>query len=121
MRYCPQCSSEYENTIQKCSDCNVDLVPYNKVEKDRDTENYVEVYVTNQKMEMDLLRDLLEKNNIHCTVRDLHMSSLPMNIGEMAEIRIEVAQHDEGKAKELIQEMISSGFISDTGEFIDED
>ena len=120
MLYCPQCRSEYEDTIKKCSDCNVDLVEHVKLKKELDTEDYVEVYVTNEILEMELIQDLLKKNDIHCTVRDLHMSSLPMTIGEMAEMRIEVAKHDEKKAKDLIEEFITSGVSSDSGDLLED-
>ncbi len=119
MLYCPQCRSEYVDTIKKCSDCNVDLVEHVQLENKLDTEDYVEVYVTNEILEMELIQDLLNKNEIHCTVRDLHMSSLPMTIGEMAEMRIEVAKHNEKKAKDLIEELITSGVVSDS-DIIDE-
>ncbi len=63
MPYCPECKSEYEEGILKCSDCGAALVPQLEEEQEEvhfPDETYTLVYVSNQIIDVDMVKANLD-------------------------------------------------------------
>ncbi len=76
-----------------------------------------EVYLSYDAMEADLIKGLLEDNDIPCFIRDMTITPYPMSIGRFAEKRVSVDKDDVEKAVQLIRDAISDGYISSEGKF----
>lgn len=83
--------------------------------------NYVEIYLSYNEIEAELIKGLLEEKGISAMVRAMLISPYPINIGRFAEKRIAVPEHKIKEAKELINQAITDGFlIREEGKFKDE-
>ena len=82
--------------------------------------NYVEIYLSYNELEAELIKGLLEEKGISAIVRAMQISPYPINIGRFAEKRIAVPEHKIEETKELINQAISDGFlIREAGKFKD--
>jgi len=68
-------------------------------------------------IEADLIKGLLEDNDISCFIRDMTITPYPLSIGKFAEKRISVDRDDVEEATRLIRDAISDGYISSEGKF----
>ncbi len=79
--------------------------------------NFKEIYLSYNEIEADLIKGLLEDNDIYCIVRDMRITPYPVSIGDFSEKRIAVEEDKVEEAKILITEAIRDGYISNEGRF----
>ncbi len=68
------------------------------------SDEWVEIFVTYDHLEAEIIKDLLESGGIPVVLRSSKVSPYPVNIGKMGEIKILVRKEDEDTAKEVIKE-----------------
>ena len=66
---------------------------------------WVEVLITYDPLEAEIIKDLLESGGIPVVLRSSKVSPYPVNIGKIGEIKILVRKED----KETAEEVIKSG------------
>jgi len=64
--------------------------------------DWVEVFVTYDSIEAEMIKDLLESGGIPVILRSSKVAPYPVNIGTMGEIRILVREDDKDTAKKVI-------------------
>jgi hypothetical protein len=67
-----------------------------------------EILFTYDDVEAEIVKDLLELENIQVVVNSMKISPFPVSIGRMGEIKLLVRKEDFEKAKETIQIMKNS-------------
>ncbi|HAM53307.1 MAG TPA: hypothetical protein DCP92_22395 [Nitrospiraceae bacterium] len=68
------------------------------------TEDWVEILMTYDPLEAEMIKDLLESGGIPVVLRSSKVSPYPVNIGRMGEIKILVRKEDEETAENVIKE-----------------
>ncbi len=71
-------------------------------------DEWTELLFTYDEVEADIVKDLLEAEDIQVVVRSLKISPYPVSIGRMGEIRLLVREDDLRKAKEVLKAMQDS-------------
>jgi hypothetical protein len=108
--YCPKCRSEYEPGIVECADCRGGLVENLPVEPERG--QLVLVFETDNPAEALVVESLLDSEKItHVSQNEMLQDFF--GIGRLGPgynpmiglVRILVAQADEKKARQLLEEM----------------
>ena len=66
---------------------------------------WVEVLVTSDVLEAEMVKDLLESGGIEVVVNSSRVSPYPVNIGKMGEVKVLVRAQD----KDLAEQVIKSG------------
>ena len=66
-------------------------------------EEWVTVIVTNDSLEAEMIKDLLESGEIPVVLRSSKVSPFPVSVGKMGEIKILVRKEDEETAEKLIR------------------
>lgn len=66
------------------------------------SDSWIEVYITYDTIEAQILKDLLESGDVPVVVRSSKVTPYPVNLGKMGEIKILVRKEDEEAAKKLI-------------------
>ena len=66
-------------------------------------EEWVEVFVTYDPIEAEVIKDILESGGISVVLRSLKVSPYPVNIGKMGEIKILVKKEDKETAEKVIR------------------
>ncbi len=66
-------------------------------------EDWIEVFVTYDLMEAEMIKDLLESGGISVVLRSSKVSPYPVNIGKMGEIKILVKAGDKETAERVIR------------------
>ncbi len=64
-----------------------------------------EILFTYDDVEAEIVKDLLESENIHVVVNSMKVSPFPVSIGRMGEIKLLVKKGDFEKAEKVIQVM----------------
>ncbi len=64
---------------------------------------WVEVSITYDPLEAEMIRDVLESGGIPVVLRSSKVTPYPVNIGKMGEIRILVRKEDREAAEEALQ------------------
>jgi hypothetical protein len=107
MPYCPQCGAEYREGFTRCHDCDVELlegpppedfVPAADVEPfDPDDVPEVTTVFRASHMEAEIVRSLLEANEIPVFIRTSGIGAYPTNVGPLGEgeVRVPVDRRDE--------------------------
>lgn len=116
MKICPNCNSEYEDTVISCSDCGSLLVE--KLIYEEMTEKYKdweEVYSTPQLYEAEMVRTNLETAGIESVLLEQKDTSFPLG-GELGEIKVLVPKYRLEEAKQIIEKIESQ----DIGDEIEE-
>lgn len=66
-------------------------------------EEWVEVFVTYDAIEAEMIRDLLESGGIPVVLRSSKVAPYPVNIGRMGEVKVLVREGDKEVAKQVIK------------------
>jgi len=66
-------------------------------------EDWVDVLVTYDPLEADMVKDLLESGGIQVALRSWKVSPFPVNVGKIGEIRLLVRQADKALAEKVIK------------------
>jgi hypothetical protein len=66
-------------------------------------EEWVEVFVTYDSLEAEMVKDLLESGGMPVALRSAKVTPYPVNIGKMGEIRVMVRKEDQGAAEEALK------------------
>ena len=69
---------------------------------------WTEVLFTYDEVEAEIVKDLLEAENIQVVVKSLKITPYPVSIGRMGEIRLLVRNEDIEKAKDVLKIMLDS-------------
>lgn len=80
----------------------------------------VDIYVSYNPVEAQLIRDILADNNIDSFARPLQPSQFPLNVGKHGQIRITVSQENAPASRAILQEAIDEGALSGDGSFGEE-
>jgi hypothetical protein len=64
---------------------------------------WVEMLITYDPLEAEMIKDLLESGGIAVVLRSSKVSPYPVNIGKMGEIKILVKKEDKETAEEVIK------------------
>ncbi len=67
-------------------------------------EEWVEVFVTYDSLEAEMIKDLLESGEIPVILRSGKVSPYPVNVGKIGEIKILVREEDREMAEKVIGE-----------------
>jgi len=67
-------------------------------------EQWVEVFVTYDNLEAEIIKDLLESGGVQVVLRSSKVTPYPVNIGRMGEIKVLVKKRDEETAKGVIEQ-----------------
>ena len=72
------------------------------------SEEWVEILLTSDPLEAEMIKDLLESGDIPVVLRSSKVSPYPVNIGKMGEIRVLVRSIDKEAAEKVIQDQTES-------------
>ncbi len=67
------------------------------------SEEWVEIFVTYDAVEADIIKNLLESGGISVVLRSSKVSPYPVNIGKMGEVKILVKVEDKDSAEKIIR------------------
>lgn len=67
------------------------------------SEDWVQILVTYDPLEAEMIKDLLESGGIPVVLRSSKVSPYPVNIGKMGEIKVLVRKEDKETAEDVIK------------------
>jgi len=67
------------------------------------SEDWVQILVTYDSLEAEIIKDLLESGGIPVVLRSSKVSPYPVNIGKMGEIKVLVRKEDKETAEDVIK------------------
>ena len=67
------------------------------------TSEWVEILITYDPLEAEMIKDLLESGGIPVVLRSSKVSPYPVNIGKIGEIKILVKKEDKETAEEVLK------------------
>jgi len=67
------------------------------------SEDWVQILVTYDTLEAEIIKDLLESGGIPVVLRSSKVSPYPVNIGKMGEIKVLVRKEDKETAEDVIK------------------
>jgi hypothetical protein len=65
--------------------------------------DWIELLITDDPLEAEMIRDLLESGGIPVVLRSSKVTPYPVNIGKMGEVKILVRNEDKEQAKEVLK------------------
>lgn len=68
------------------------------------SEEWIEVLVTYDPIEAEIIKDLLESGGVPVVIRSAKVTPYPVNIGKIGEVKLLVRSQDKEAAEELIKE-----------------
>jgi hypothetical protein len=68
-------------------------------------DNWVELLITYDSLEAEMIKDLLESGEIPVVIRSAKVSPYPVNVGKIGEVKVLVREEDIEKAKELLNDI----------------
>lgn len=68
-------------------------------------DNWVELLVTYDSLEAEMIKDLLESGEIPVVIRSAKVSPYPVNVGKIGEVKVLVREEDLEKAKEVLKDI----------------
>lgn len=108
MPYCPKCKAEYQDDVNTCTDCGVELV--DALPEDFDPEadaNYVKIYTLPGDVYAQMVKEALHNEGITCILKgDVVGSSLLVHGSEGTQTDVYVQQKDQERAKEILHHMV---------------
>jgi hypothetical protein len=66
-------------------------------------EEWTTLLVTNDQLEAEMIKDLLESGDITVVLRSAKVSPYPVNIGKMGEVKVIVREIDKNSAEEVLR------------------
>ena len=70
------------------------------------SEEWVEVLITYDQIEAEIVKDLLESGGIPVLIKSAKISPYPVNIGKIGEVKVFVRSRDKEAAEEVIKKGI---------------
>jgi hypothetical protein len=67
------------------------------------SEGWVEILVTYDQIEAEIVKDLLESGGIPVVIRSAKVSPYPVNIGKIGEVKVLVREKDKDTAEAVIK------------------
>lgn len=67
------------------------------------SEDWVQILITYDPLEAEMIKDLLESGGIPVVLRSSKVSPYPVNIGKMGEIKVLVRKEDKETAEDVIK------------------
>lgn len=67
-------------------------------------DTWVELLVTFDPLEADMIRDLLESGGIPVQIRSAKVTPYPVNIGKMGEVKLLVREQDKENAEQALEQ-----------------
>ncbi len=98
MPFCPNCTYEYLEGIEKCPDCGTTLV------EELIDHNWVIVFTSDKEYEIQMMKDALESADIETNVLSQKDSNFPLT-GDLAVIKLLVKSEDVSSAQKFIDEI----------------
>jgi RNA polymerase subunit RPABC4/transcription elongation factor Spt4 len=98
MPFCPNCTYEYLEGIEKCPDCGTTLV------EELIDHNWVIVFTSDKEYEIQMMKDTLESADIETNVLSQKDSNFPLT-GDLAVIKLLVKSEDVSSAQKFIDEI----------------
>jgi hypothetical protein len=68
------------------------------------SEEWVELLVTYDPIEAEIIKDILESGGIPIVLRSSKVTPYPVNIGKIGEVKVYVRKEDKETAKQVIEE-----------------
>ena len=68
-------------------------------------DTWVELLVTYDSLEAEMIKDILESGEIQVVIRSAKVSPYPVNVGKIGEVKVLVREEDEEKAKEVLKDI----------------
>jgi hypothetical protein len=65
---------------------------------------WIELIVTYDSLEAEMIKDLLESGGIEVEIRSAKVTPYPVNIGKMGEVKVLVKEEDRAAAEEMIRD-----------------
>jgi hypothetical protein len=65
-------------------------------------EKWVELFVTYDSVEAEIIKDLLESGGIKVVIRSAKVTPYPVNLGKMGEVKIIVKEEDREAGEEML-------------------
>jgi hypothetical protein len=65
--------------------------------------DWIELLITDDPLEAEMIKDLLESGEIPVVLRSSKVTPYPVNIGKMGEIKIMVRNEDKEQAEEVLK------------------
>ena len=67
------------------------------------SKDWVEIFVTYDPIEAEIIKDLLESGGIPVVIRSAKVGPYPVNIGKIGEVKILVRKEDKDEAERVIK------------------
>src|SRR5947208_7937990 len=122
--FCPVCESEYEGSITRCPDHNVELVDKLSAEtaRDRSEARFVPLHNVGSPAEAEMVNDILQQNGIRSVVQSGGMDAFsPLLSSVSPGAVVLVDERDFDQARELYESFFGTDTTPLTGTTLDED
>ena len=77
------------------------------------SEEWVEILVTYDSTEAEIIKDLLESGGIPVVLRSSKLTSFPVNVGKIGEIKVLVREEDKEQAEKILKDSEGENRIED--------
>jgi hypothetical protein len=67
-------------------------------------EKWIELIVTYDQLEAEMIKDLLESGDIDVVLRSSKVSPYPVNVGKIGEVKVLVKEEDKKTAEEVLEQ-----------------
>lgn len=70
------------------------------------SDTWVELFVTYDSLEAEIIKDLLESGGIPVVLRSAKVTPYPVNLGKMGEVKVIVKKSDKERAEQVIAKVV---------------